>query len=418
MATTLFIIFILLIFSGFFSGSETGLTAANPAKIHNLRSKGHKRAILVQRLRERKEHLIGAILLGNNAVNIAASSLATSFAIRYFGDDAVWIVTLVMTLLVLIFAEVLPKTFAFRNPEAVSLSVAPIMAIIVKVLSPITIGVQWLVDYTLFKILRIKATDESVDSSDVLRGTIEMHHHEGSVVKDDKYMLGSILDLSNLQVEDIMVHRNNVEMVDALEQKSSLIRSILGSKYTRLPVYSDNKDNIIGVIHVKSLMRALTSEGVIKNDPEEVDFESIISTPWFVPDKTSLKDQLQAFRDRHEHMALVVDEYGEFRGMVTLEDIIEEIVGQIDDEYDDVSNLIARQKNKEILVEGNLSIRDLNREMSWSLPENISTTVAGLVINKAEHLPNPGQVFHFFGLKFEIVSREGNRITTIKIKKQ
>lgn len=406
------IIFFLIIISGFFSGSETALTAASKAKIHSLKQSGHKNAILVEKLLISKERLIGTILLGNNAVNILASSLATSVTIGYFGDDAVFYVTIVLTFLILVFAEVLPKTYAVQNAEKVSLKVAPIMGILVKVLAPITAAVQAGVAVLLKS--ASNASEDTNNNLDELRGTIDLHHHEGQVVKRDRDMLGSILDLSKTEVHSVMLHRKNIQSIDIDTPIKEIIDEVLNSNHTRIPIWKDKPENIVGILHVKTLLSELNSHD---GDIEKIDLMHISKEPWFIPETTYLNDQLSRFRQRHNHMAIVVDEYGDLVGLITLEDILEEIVGQIYDEYDIAAQGIKRLKGEKIEVKGEVTIRDLNRAMDWGLPDVDASTIAGLVIHHAENIPEVGQEFEFLGFKFKILQRLNQQITGIFIEK-
>ena len=405
-------IIILLAFSAFFSGSETGLTGASRAKIHNLQVSGNKRAEMVSNLRKDKDRLIGAILLGNNAVNIAASALATTLAIKYFGDDAVLYVTIIMTFLVLIFAEVIPKTYAFRNAEKVALFVAPILTILVKLFSPITKLVQIVGNLFMFLLgIDIKSEEKS-DGTAALRGAIALHHDEGTMVKDDRDMLGSILDLTETEVGEVMLHRKEMKTISIDETPEKIVNYILDSTYTRIPVWKGNPDNIIGIVHSKDLTRALQNA-----DITSVKIKEIMKDPWFIPETTNLKDQLKAFKQKQSHFALVVDEYGSLLGLVTLEDILEEIVGEIEDEHDVAIKGISKLSDGAYAVNGNVTIRDLNRELDWNLPDEEASTIAGLVIHEAQLIPDVKQVFNFHGYRFEMLKKQRNQITSIKIGK-
>ena len=412
MEIALLIIIILLILSAFFSGSETGLTAVSRAKIHQLKIDGDKRAIIVSELRKDKDGLIGTILLGNNAVNIAASAMATSVAIGIFGDgEGVLYVTIIMTLLVLIFSEVLPKTYAFRNSEKVALAVAPTFKFLVIAFLPITKAVQFIARMTL-RMFGMREIKEEGYSIDMLRGAIELHHDAGAVLKHDRDMLGSVLDLAEMEVEEVMIHRKDMETINASNSPQEIAEKAMSSPHTRIPVWKDNPDNIIGILYVKDLVRTLLGG----RKAEDIKIEDIMKDPWFIPSTTSLKRQLQAFRSKHTHFALVVDEYGELLGLITLEDILEEIVGQINDEYDIEEYKTRKQPDGSYIVDGDLSIRDLNREMDWDLPDEEAATIAGLIIHDAQLIPNIGQLFHFHGFSFEIIGKKRNQITKIKMK--
>jgi Mg2+/Co2+ transporter CorB len=405
----------LLIASAFFSGSETALTAASRAKMHALEQDGNKRARIVNRLLEIRERFIGAILLGNNLANIAASALATGLFITLFGEAGVAYATVVMTVVVVLFVEVLPKTYAIINADRMALFVAPLVRFIVALLAPITATMQWIVRHTL-RLFGANVSDEIevLSAHEEIRGAIELHHKEGGVRKLDRDMLGGVLDLRELNVSDIMVHRTNMDAIDADLPPEQIVDAALKSSHTRLPLWRGEREEIVGVLHAKTLLKALREA---KGDLSKIDVMSLAAEPWFVPDTTTLKDQLAAFRKRKAHFAIVVDEYGEVMGLVTLEDIIEEIVGEISDETD-IGGVLARpQADGSLLVDGAVPIRDVNRLMEWDIPDEEATTIAGLVIHEAQTIPNPGQAFTFHGFRFEVLRRQKNRITALKVTK-
>ncbi len=411
---TLGIILILLVFSAFFSGSETALTAASQARIHQMARKGNKAASTVQSLAARSDTLIGAILIGNNITNILASSLATSVLIAAFGETGVAYATVGMTLLVVIFAEVLPKTYAINNADRTALAVAPVIRLVVIMLTPFAVTIRAIVMTTL----RLFGVDASAglghdEREEELRGLIEMHEGPGEEVQHERQMLRSILDLGDVWVEEIMTHRRNVTMIDVDQAPEAILNNVMDAPFTRIPLYRGEQEEIIGVLHAKSLLRAVRAgEGV-----ESLDVQSIAADPWFIPESTTLLDQLQAFRERREHFALVVDEYGSFRGIVTLEDILEEIVGDISDETDRPVSGVRAQPDGSYMVQGTVTIRDLNREMEWDLPDESASTIAGLVLHEARVIPNVGQEFVFHGFRFQIVRRQRNQITLLRIRK-
>ncbi|MDP1625639.1 HlyC/CorC family transporter [Parvibaculum sp.] len=406
-------IILLLLFSAFFSGSETALTAASRARMHRLAEEGDKRARLVLRLTEDRERLIGAVLLGNNLVNIMASALATSLFLALFGDAGVVYATLVMTAVVLVFSEVAPKTFAITNTDRVALAVAPMLRVVTVFFGPVTAAVQFIVrhSFRLFG-LNVDDTQQVLSAHEELRGAINLHHHEGSVVKIDRDMLGGILDLRDLEVSDIMVHRKNIAMIDAAQPNSAIISQALASPHTRIPLWRDEQENIIGVLHARDLLRAIADAGW---KPDAVDIPELAFKPWFVPDTTTLQDQLNAFLKQKSHFALVVDEYGVLMGLITLEDILEEIVGDISDEHDIEVAGLRVQPDGSIVVSGSVPIRDLNRALEWSLPDDEATTIAGLVIHEARTIPDVGQAFTFHGFRFEILRRQRNQIAQLRI---
>lgn len=407
------LVVLLLLISAVFSGSETALTAASKARIHRLEQEGVKRAVTVNALISNRERLIGAILLGNTIAQIGASALATEILIRTFGSAGVAIATAAMTVLVLIFAEVLPKTYAIVAPERWALGTAPVIRAIVLVLGPIVTAVQVIVrgTFRLFGV-RIDEASEVLSAHEEIRGHIALHHQTGEVVKRERDMLGGILDLATLEVSEVMVHRKSMELIDADLPPAEIVSLALKSMHTRLPLYRDNPDNIVGVLHSKDLLRAIAqADGRM----DRLDIRALARKPWFVPETTPVREQLNAFLRRRNHFALVVDEYGALMGLVTLEDILEEIVGEIDDEYDVKSAGIRPQADGSVNVDGTVAIRDLNRTMDWTLPDQEATTIAGLVIHEAQTIPEPGQIFSFYGFKFEILRKQRNQITAIRI---
>jgi Mg2+/Co2+ transporter CorB len=405
---------LLLALSAFFSGSETALTAVSRARMHALEQEGRPRARIVNRLLETPERIIGTVLLGNNLVNILASALTTSLLIQLFGEAGVFYATLILTLFIVIFCEVLPKTYAIAFPDRFALTVAPVMSALIVLLSPITRVIEFFVA-RMMRITPTRADDEAnILAHHELRGTIELSTREGIVDRGEAKRLGGVLDLRDLEIDDLMQHRTDLETINGNDPPAKIVNDVLRSQYTRMPVWRDQPDNIIGVLHSKDLLAALGRSGW---DVDKLDISSILSEPWFVPDTTSVPDQLNAFLTRKTQLALVVDEYGEVQGLITLEDILEEIVGEIIDEHDIGEASIRRQPDGAINVDGGVAIRDINREMDWALPDTEAVTIAGLVIHEAQTIPEPGQTFTFYGYRFEILRRSKNRITAIRVRK-
>ncbi|MGD9867298.1 MAG: HlyC/CorC family transporter [Hyphomicrobiales bacterium] len=413
LALTIGAIFLLLLLSAFFSGSETALTAASRARLHAMEQDGVSRAKIVNKLIASRERLLGALLLGNNLVNILASAITTSLFLAAFGEAGVAYATLAMTALVLIFGEILPKTYAITNPDRAALFVAPAVRLIVFVFAPITAGIQAIVR-TILNLLGPKVSEDAavLSAHEEIRGAIELHHLEGGVVKHDRDMLGGVLDLGDLEVADVMVHRTDMHTINASDPPEKIVDQVLESPYTRLPLWREQPENIVGILHAKTLFKSLREQG---GDPAGIDIQAACTLPWFVPDTTGLKAQLNAFLRRKAHFALVVDEYGEVQGLVTLEDILEEIVGEISDEHDVIAQGIRPQSDGTVQVDGSVPIRDLNRVMDWNLPDEEATTIAGLVIHQAQTIPRPGQAFTFDDFRFEVLRREKNRVTALKI---
>jgi len=406
-------IVVLIALSAFFNGAETALTAASRARMHALEQEGNVKAALVNRLLQMPEKMIGTILIGNTLVDVLASALASGLAVLLIGEVGVVYATAIMTLLIVIFAAVLPKTYALAYSDRVALFVAPIMRVIIIVMNPVTVAIEYIVRL-LLKLTPSKLDDEAniLAAHEEIRGTIELQTKEGTVARHDADMLGGVLDLRDLQVADIMVHRTKMETLDADEPPQKILDELLRSQYTRVPIWKDEPENIIGVLHTKDLFSALGRSGWAV---DKLDIMSFAVEPWFVPDTTPLKDQLNAFLKRKAQMALVVDEYGEVQGLITLEDILEEIVGQIADEHDTHEAAIRVQADGTVNVDGAVAVRDINRQMGWNLPDEEATTVAGLVIHEAQNIPEPGQVFTFHGYRFEILRKTRNKITALRI---
>lgn len=406
-------IFLLLLVSAFFSGAETGMTATSRARLTELERRGNWRASLVLNLTKTRERLIGALLLGNNVANITASAIATAILVKAFGDSGAVIASAVMTVLVLIFGEVMPKTYAIAYPDRVALAVAPIVRVIVAVFGPIVITVEYIVKSVLSVFgVNVSNVGDVLSARDELRGAIDLHHKEGSFVANDRNMIGGILDLQSLEVLDIMIHRTKMVMIDGAEAPDKIIKQVLKSGHTRIPIWKDKQDNIIGILHAKDLFAALQENG---GDAAKIKIEDVIGAPWFVPDTRPLADQLKAFLRRKTHFAIVVDEYGEVQGLITLEDIIEEITGDITDEHDQVNSGTKQQPDGSYNVDGTVPLRDLNRAFNWNLPDEEATTLAGLVIHDARMIPEVGQVFNFHGFRFEVLKKRKNQVTSIKV---
>jgi Mg2+/Co2+ transporter CorB len=410
---SLIIVLVCLLLSAFFAGSETALTASSRASMMRLEKHGNRRAGLVNRLLAQRERLLGALLFGNNAVNIAASALATDVLLTWFGHAGVVYATVVMTIIVVVFAEILPKTAAFNAPDRIALLVARPMNIIVKVLGPVLMAIEALVRWLLKHIGMTVGEDQQVLSArEELRGTVDLLHDEGDVETIDRDMFGGVLDLRELAVSDVMIHRTNMITLNADDPPEDVVNAVIASPVTRLPLWRGNPENIVGVLHVKDLLRALHA---VDGDASKVDIAGLLTPPWFVPEQRPVSEQLKAFRRRKTQLALVVDEYGEVEGLVTLEDILEEIVGDITDEHDVAIPGVRRQPDGSVNADGAVPIRDLNRVMGWNLPDQEATTVAGLVIHEARSIPEVGQSFTFHGFRFRVLRRERNRITALRI---
>lgn len=412
---------VLICLSAFFSGSETALTAASRGKLRSQADKGSAGAERALKITEDNERLIGSVLLGNNLVNILATSMATSLFLGIFGESGVAIATAAMTLLVLIFAEVLPKTYAITNAETAASRVSPIISVVILVFAPVVSAVRALVR-AMLRLIGVE-TDPDIQILSVheeIAGALALGHEEGVVEKEQRDRLLGALDLSERDVEEIMLHRSEIEMVNAANAPEQILSQCLKSPHTRLPVFRDEPENVIGVIHAKDLLRAVDkllrgTDGDMRS-LDGFDVMGVARKPYFVPETTSLEDQMRQFLRQHTHFALVVDEYGALQGLITLEDILEEIVGEITDEFDDQTNdQVEQDEDGHLVIDGSMTIRDLNRSADWSLPDEEANTVAGLVIHEAQSIPEVGQVFAFHNTRFEVIERRENRITKLKV---
>jgi len=402
-----------IVMSALFSGSETALTAASRARMHALEKQGDSRAKAALRLLANRDRLIGTMLLGNTLFNIGSSAFLTTFLVAMFGDRGAIYATASMTVILLVFAEVLPKTVAINYPDRMSLAVVWIVSFFVALFGPALYGVEKIVRGALLMCgVRLGESHGLLTPQEELKSAVDLMHREGDVARSDRDMFGGLLDLKELTVSDVMVHRTKMLTIDADLPTAEIVREVVASPYTRVPLWREHADNIIGVLHAKDLLRALALAG---GDPEKVKLETITLEVWFVPDTTSLEDQLQAFRKRKTHFALVVDEYGDVQGLVTLEDILEEIVGDISDEHDLAVTGLRRQQDGSVIIDGSVPIRDLNRVMDWSLPDEEATTIAGLVIHEARAIPEQGQKFAFHGFRFEVLRKQRNRITLLRL---
>ena len=400
-------IFLLLLISAFFSSSETAITRVSDAKIHQKAEEGNKKAINTKNLLKDREKVIGALLLGNNAVNILASALTTSLFIAPFGDLGIFYATILMTILIFIFSEVLPKTYAIRKSEKLTLFTVPYISFLTKVLAPINIIVQILVS----SILNLTGREKNKnDGRQNIRGAIILADDEGSVRKRDRKMLEGILDLSELDVDEIMTHRKNIESFDISEESKKIFEKSIKSNFSRIPIWEGNPDNIIGILHIKDLIRATTIS-------KTLDVKAILQKPLFIPETTSLSKQLNEFRKSSTQIALVIDEYGVLQGLITMEDILEEIVGEIFDEFDQPSSKPNILEDGKVLVDGNMTVRDINRLMDWKIPDDEASTLSGLVIEIAQKLPKEREIIKIKDYKFKVVNRQKTRISKLLVEK-
>jgi Mg2+/Co2+ transporter CorB len=414
-AITAIAVAVLIAMSAFYSAAETSITSSSRARMFQLEKEGDKGAGRVNKLIQNPDRLIGSLLLGNNFLNTLAGALTTALLVQIFGSapTTIAIATALVTTIVLIFAEVMPKTFAFAYPEDTARWVSLPVKWSVTLLNPIVSAVRWIVrsSLQLFGVKLDRVADEDATMEEI-RGAIELGKHEGSVEKSDRDRVAGVLDLDELDVSDVMIHRKNMRTIDATLPSREIVNQVLQTPHSRIPLYEGDQENIIGVLHAKDLLQAIADA---QGDMNDIDLKSIVREPWFVPDTTTLKEQLEEFLKRRSHFACVVDEYGALQGLVTLEDILEEIVGDIVDEHDIAIQGVRPQPDGSVNVDGAVPIRDLNRAMDWDLPDAEAVTIAGLVIHEAQAIPDPGQVFAFHGYRFQILRKHRNQILAIRI---
>ena len=409
--SSIIIIFFLLIISGLLSGSETSITSVSKSKIHKLSNRGDVRAKKVLKLIEKKNDLVSSILIGNNIINILASVLATALLIKYYGDKGILYSTVVMSALIVIFSEVFPKNYALLRPDRFVLTLSGPLTIFSKLLLPFILFLRF-INFIIFKLIRVDTTNKvtSKTAREDIRNIINMHEDEGRLLKDESDMLNAILDLKEITVEKIMTHRKNIYSIN-IEETDTFFTKIAKSSFSRIPVWKDNPNNILGLVHAKNVLSNLDENGAL--DINKIK-ENLIK-PWFIPETTKAKDQLNEFIKRKEKLAFIVDEYGELMGLISMEDIIEEIVGNIFDEKDFSTIGIRRLENNIFRIRGDVNIRDINRELDIAIPEGSSSTIAGYIIDQTESFPDVGQIFAYDGIVYEIINKNKNQITQIKL---
>ncbi|MCA0317397.1 MAG: HlyC/CorC family transporter [Proteobacteria bacterium] len=408
----LFLIAAGLFLAAMSSAARTAIAAVSRSRMAALEVGGNRRAGLVIGFMDKRERLVAALVIGRAALLVAVTVLAASLSVAAFGVAGLAYAALGMLCIIVVFAEVLPRTIATLRPEQTALLLARPTAAAMAVLEPVAAALDAVVRGALRLCgIQLGAVNAS-SGAEELRGAVDLMHKEGSFEKLDRDMVGGILDLKDLTVLDVMVHRTKMVTIDVGDAAAKVVRDVLAAPYTRIPLWRDTPENIIGVLHGKDLLRALAAAG---GDAAKIDVASLALPAWFVPESTSLQDQLKAFLRRKTHFAMVVDEYGDMMGLVTLEDIIEEIVGDIRDEHDVQVTGVRPQRDGSVNVDGAVPVRDLNRVMDWRLPDEEATTIAGLVIHEARSIPEAGQTFTFHGFRFQVLRRQRNRITALKI---
>ncbi len=400
---------VLVLLSGFLSGSETAITATSKARIVSKIKKGSKKADYVIKILNQKDSVISSLLLSNNLVNILATSLATAFFYDLFGISGIFYSTLLMTVILVIFAEVLPKTYSINKPTRTALTISPIIFYLNKLLFPFVYLINFIVKL-FFKKNEPDSKIADQQSEEELEGVIDLYKTSSPDYEHEKEMLQSILQLNDTTVEEVLTHRKNIYSIDSSLEVSRLIEKINNSRFTRIPIWKENPENIIGLLNVRSLNIDLSTS----NSSKELIFEKI-TKPWFIPETTNLLDQLVEFKKRKEHLALVLDEYGELLGLLTLEDIIEEIVGDIVDEIDSPSDEFYVNNRGIIITNGEKNLKDLYKHFDLIPPESESSTIAGHIIEIAKKIPFYGEIIKDKFFLYKILSHSRKQISTIEI---
>tara|TARA_Y100000590_G_C15746227_1_gene1022194 strand:+ start:5286 stop:6539 length:1254 start_codon:yes stop_codon:yes gene_type:complete len=407
----LFIIFLIII-SGIMSGSETALTAVSKARINQKANKGSKRAKYVKKIINNKQNVISSLLLSNNLVNILASSLATAFLYNLFGASGIIYATILMTSLIVIFAEVLPKIYSINRPNRSALAIAPIIFYLNKILYPFVYILNIITKLFLKNIVSKNEKTLEEESEEELKGMIDLYQTSNRDSEHEKEMLLSILNLNDTTVEEVFTHRKNIYSINIDSINTELIKKINASNFTRIPFWKDNPENILGVLDTRILDIDLTSKRSIKNE-----IMNHLKKPWFIPETTNLLEQLVLFKKKKEHLSLVVDEYGELLGLITLEDIIEEIVGEIVDELDIPQDEMIINNQGIIIANGSNNLKDLYKNFNLTLPESDASTLGGYVMNLAKKIPLYGEIVKDDFFTYKVLSHSRKQILKLEIQK-
>lgn len=415
MTLSLIIIFILILFSAYFSSSETSLMGSSKAKLHAMQKEGDQKAKRVIKLIEDPETLLGTILLGNNLVNIAASSIAAGLFLKLFGDAGLAYATLIMTFVVLIFAEVLPKTLANRNPEGFAKTISLPMHFLVIILRPFTKFIR-IFSRGGMRLMGIKPDDDAPNfGEDDVKGAIGLGLHHGVLDSGEHRMIDSVLGLDELTVRDVMTHRSMIVSMDAHIPDHDVKEFLANSSYSRIPVWEDDQENIIGILHIKDYYRAIRNA---KKTGERFEIKDIVSEPFFIPESAYAADLLKEFRAKRKHMALVVDEYGDLMGIISLEDILEEIVGDIEDEHDTIKASFTEGKQGTIIATANYPVRDLNKELDLEIPDNeAAVTLGGLVTETLGRIPSVAEKAQIGDYELTVLAKRRQALLKVRVRK-
>ncbi len=414
----LVILFICLVFSFLFSLAEASLIASSKSKIHKLKQDGNRKAKMLDKYLDNKEKVLSLVLFGNNAVNILAASVVTIIALEHVPPS--WLIyeyapvigSFILTFIILIFAEIVPKTIAMNKPEGISMSLCFFYSVLLKILGPVVLLINRFVSWLLSRFGFKKAVN-SQGALEILRGEIEYQHDKGAFIKNDKDMLEGVLNLVEMDVESVMMHRKDCDMIDIQSNLEEIFDFINETSHTRIPVYDDSPDEMLGILHIKDFLVLRNTKTNITHE----DIKSILLKPLFVPLNIKLKTQLSEFKKKRSHMAIVVDEYGGMMGIVTLADILEEIVGTIEDEHDDAEKDIIEENEDTWIVNGECQIGDFNREIGSHFNHEKASTMAGIVIERAGKIPDEGEIFYIMEFKFTILQKDVSKINMLKVER-
>lgn len=419
------IIFFLLLLNAFFALSEMAIISSRRALLRQWADEGNKRAKVALELSEDSGRFLSTVQVGITLVGILAGAygganiadnLSTTLSgipilAKYAQTIAVIVVVGAITFFSVVIGELVPKQLALKYSEKLAMIVAYPMAFLSRICTPIVIAFEASARLLMLALGVLNANEKQITQAEI-KAVISEGLAMGLFEQDENKMLHSVMDLTDVVVEKVMTHRKNIEMLDAALPVDEIVYRALGSSYTRIPLYQDQPENIVGVLHTKLLARQLRT---VEEGKPSIDLSAAISEPWFIPETTSLLEQLKVFRERKEHFALVVDEYGSLLGMITREDILEEIVGRMDTENDTHPLVVGGEIPSSFVVDGGKTIRELNREHDWSLPDDAYSTVAGLILYEARALPSVGQSFIFYNFRFDILARQRNQITSVRI---
>lgn len=414
LAVHLFSVLTLLICGALISCFETSITAISRAKIHRLATSGNKRAKRLQNLLQQRDHVVSVMLLANNVVNIAASTLTTSLLLQIFGEIGLVYATVFLTVIVIVFGEILPKNIAIKSPDGVALFFSFLIFYLFKIFAPIIGVVQKFVSFPINLIFGQPTQRDKEAELEEIRDTVDLKAKEGVIFKYDKDLLDGVLDLSDTEISEIMVHRRDIRSLNIDLSISEIVSQVNDLNFTRIPLWKGDKENIVAVLNVRKLLSGLYFH---KGEIEDFDFSSATSEPWFVPSSNSLRTQLFNFRKKKKRFALVVDEYGSLVGMITLEDIIEEIVGEIKEQDDKSTIGIIKTKSGAYKIPGRMLIRDLNKKLELDLPEDEDAhNLSAFIISSLGRIPSEKETITIGNHTFQILNKKGSDLILIKVK--